>query len=199
MKMLKTIIWKIAIVCIVIFVLLVSLVRYVSGGYYFKEERKYEKQMAITTEQFKQIVDYDGLDYVDYWKGANERLYDIDVDVQFIAECTIDDVSRKMTFAYRNNLSEMKGNCEGQAMLCSAVLNKAFEELDFKDCYAEPVIGQVYFYNTNVHKILVKIVPKKYKNFVVNHCVVKVHYSNGEEKYYDPSICDGCWDINKKL
>ncbi len=144
-------------------------------------------------------MDNDGLDYVDYWKNSN-GLYDIEqeIDAQFIAACTINDVAKKMTFAYRNNLPKMEGNCEGQAMLCSAVLNKAFEELGFKNCYAEPVIGQVYFYNINMHNILTKIVPKKYKNFVVNHCVVKVHYDDGEERYYDPSIADGYMNINKK-
>ncbi len=166
--------------------LLLVLVLTVMNGYYVEEERDYGKVITLSEEQFRQIADGDGY------------LQSSDKDEKEVAKRLSKRVGKRMKFTFVNDLQNMQGNCEGQAMVCSAVINCAFKERGFKNCSAKPVIVQGYFYNINVNKLLCAVVPSKYESFVVNHCVVKVHYSSGEEEYLDPSICDGVFSIHKR-
>ncbi len=165
---------------------LLVLILIVMNGYYVEEGRDYGKVFTLSEEQFRQIADGD-----DYWQSMDRSEAEV-------AKRLSKRVGKLMKFTFRNDLQNMQGNCEGQAMVCSAVINHAFKERGFLDCHAKPVIVQVYFYNINMNRLLCAIVPSKYKYFIVNHCVVKVHYSSGEEEYLDPSICDGAFSIQKK-
>ncbi len=166
--------------------LLLVLVLTVMNGYYVKEQRDYGKQIALSEQQFRQLLDEDGR-----WQSSAEG-------EEQVAKRLCRRVGKCMKFTFRNDLPKMQGNCEGQAMVCSAVLNRAFEERGFRNCHAKPVIVQAYFYNINMNRLLCAVVPSKFTNFVVDHCVVKVHYSSGREAYLDPSICDGVFPIHKR-
>ncbi len=150
---------------------------YVAFGITVAEEHDYyNSQLVVSVEQIQQVLDEDS-----YWKDPSNDERSITLHLCHLVE-------DKVHFTYKNDIQQWQGNCEGQAVLCSAILNAAYQQRGLENCYAKPVISQIYLYHTNLNELLYSIVPEKYKHFVVNHCVNKVHYSSGEEEYFDTTV-----------
>lgn len=106
---------------------------------------------------------------------------------EIIRKCN-DIVCARLSFAYRNDISNGKANCVGYALLSSSVLNYAFR-LNSLPCKAKPVYGKAYLWRIDLHPIMKSFVPDKYDPFFNDHDYVEIdcgdHYI-----YTDVSLMD---------
>ncbi len=163
------------------------------NNYSVVEERDYGRSVTLTPEQIDKI--FKDIDLKEFYLNEQSAFYG---DESWVINFVVDNVAKEMHFATKNDLPHMRGNCEGQAMVCSAAINYALRQCGISDCYAKPVIVQAYLYGINANKVLSAIVPAKDKHFVVNHCVVKVHHADGDEEYFDTSIPFGLTPKKRK-
>ncbi len=171
---------KITLVALGIIILFAALL-YTAGvitghNYTVMEERDYNNSTTLTATQIDKIFG-DAYFTSSFW---NDEAWVVQYVALSVADC--------MHYTMKNDLANMRGNCEGQAMVCSAAINYAFKKCGIEGCYAKPVIVQAYLYGINMNSVLSSVVPTKYRHFVKNHCVTKVHHSNGYEEYFDTSI-----------
>ena len=109
-------------------------------------------------------------------------------DIYDIINISCNYTAEYLEFAEKNNINRGEANCVGYAQLCSAIANKLISKSNL-NASCHPVVGYIFYNQTNLCDLLKTIVPTKYKNFVKDHDFVELSYQDSIY-YYDPSLYD---------
>lgn len=111
--------------------------------------------------------------------------YDVYEITRHCAKITCD----LLEFSFNQNISfnngTLKGHCVTYARLHSTLCNIAFKAHNI-NAQAKPIVGNIIMYNININNLLVKIIPKKYEHYFINHDIVEITYDNNKILLIDP-------------
>ena len=125
-----------------------------------------------------------------------DSIYDFvrnDVDVQDVSgilrecakvTCKLLNYSINQDVLFENKVS--KGHCVTYAKVCAALCNRVFVEYGV-DAEAIPVVGYITINGVNVHKLLMSVVPKKYKRYFIDHDMVEIRVGGERLCFIDPT------------
>lgn len=108
----------------------------------------------------------------------------IDEIVEFSCNLTCE----LLSFRKRNSIDKGEANCVGYAKLTAAICNYAFK-LNKLQAKATPVVGKVYWMNSDLNKLVGNIAPNKWKSFIKDHDFVEIQ-TDSKTYYVDSSLKD---------
>ena len=117
----------------------------------------------------------------------------IDNDIQEVSdesdleEYCVEKTADYLTFAEHNDISNHKANCVGYAKLCASVYNYLCRKHGYQ-AYAKPVVGYVYFNESNLCSAISDLAPE-YRYFFKDHDFVEFHTPR-EVLIEDPTAYD---------
>lgn len=121
-------------------------------------------------------------------KEITAQLTSVEGETEIIKLCN-KYTCKKLSFHKKNNLKQGEANCVGYAQYSSALLNYAFSYKGLSST-AIPVVGQVYWYEINIHPFAMSVLPNNLKSFCKDHDFVEIQRENGETIFIDTSLQD---------